>query len=619
MALVHRFTLPYAVAAGHDVFVQNIGLFTAGVLDIPTANTAAVSAVQAALTSTGVTDVGVVDSATNPTPAVQIGDPYPQYLTSTDFAGAVAVKTSDISQSLTAAYLSAFTPEAYGAKGDGTTDDTTAVQAALTAASAVNGTVFLGTNYLIPSGGLTASGRIQILGRGGIDGSIHATSALLCPSTTADVLTISADGVHLQDFAVINTASGTPTAGKGIRFTTNWWSHVVRVDTYGFYNNMSFEGGCYYEVTGCTILDPVNYGVYMTDVANQDYGEVQFHANTISLWNTSRTPAAAVRWESGGGLKFFGNKINGAFQPSPGSATAGLFRVGFDLAIQDGLGTVDCLITGNSIENCFTAHIRVGQKGPSNTGSMRNIVITGNECGYGAPTTYGVLLQPGAFNFLGSVVVTGNVFVNVPHCSIYAKWIDGLTIGTNWHKNCATSSSDNYHHIVYLDGGCYSASVAVQNVDGDARWLYYNGDEGDLTSFGHSQRNRIEHQYVREIPTTTSTSVYSTLYRFVLPQFWAGICEVNLTGAVKNVGSATLRRVRAVGQEATGTNAVLTTVGTDVTAGPGGTDIDLLLDTTSVAGELQVKVRLGAAGIDVFGQISVSWPAGGPQAVKKGA
>jgi hypothetical protein len=58
------------------------------------------------------------------------------------------------------------TPEAYGAKGDGTTDDTVAIQAAIDAADDNHGVVLLGPkNYLI-SDTLTITNRITIRGSG---------------------------------------------------------------------------------------------------------------------------------------------------------------------------------------------------------------------------------------------------------------------------------------------------------------------------------------------------------------------------------------------------------------------------------------------------------------------
>lgn len=101
MALVHRFTLPWAQAAGHDVFVAGLGLFTNGVLDVPPANTTLITLLQAA---SGVTDAGTLDNSSSPSgPPPGSNDPYPQYLTAAEVASAVSSGIDPISAALKAA------------------------------------------------------------------------------------------------------------------------------------------------------------------------------------------------------------------------------------------------------------------------------------------------------------------------------------------------------------------------------------------------------------------------------------------------------------------------------------------------------------------------------------
>lgn len=73
-------------------------------------------------------------------------------------------------------YMSVFnvTSPLYGAEGDGTTDDTTAIQAAMTAAALVNGTVFFPRGTYKTTAALTMASTVTLLGEG--RGSIIAPS-----------------------------------------------------------------------------------------------------------------------------------------------------------------------------------------------------------------------------------------------------------------------------------------------------------------------------------------------------------------------------------------------------------------------------------------------------------
>ncbi len=115
------------------------------------------------------------------------------------------------------------TPEKYGAMGDGTTDDTAALQAAVTAAAAIHGQVALagGKTYKVSST-ISATSAVQIIGVGGsaaikwddtfTDGDIISIAPNGTPATVADLLV----NASIENVTFTGTA----------RRTSGWCYHI---------------------------------------------------------------------------------------------------------------------------------------------------------------------------------------------------------------------------------------------------------------------------------------------------------------------------------------------------------------------------------------------------------
>lgn len=101
----------------------------------------------------------------------------------------------------------------YGARGDGTTDDTNAIQAALTAAAAATngGVVILGSGVYLLTASLVVSANVTLIGFG------NRLCTLKRGGSYGSVISVNGDNVTLQDFSVDGGLSSFPTnANHGI-------------------------------------------------------------------------------------------------------------------------------------------------------------------------------------------------------------------------------------------------------------------------------------------------------------------------------------------------------------------------------------------------------------------
>ena len=107
--------------------------------------------------------------------------------------------------SLDSRYANVFSPLAYGAKGNGTADDTTAVQNCASAAEAAGGIIDLGTYTFLTSAAIPVTSNFYMRGSGYNGGSITNSSSSVFTMTgsvsdvTFENLSISASGGHIWD------------------------------------------------------------------------------------------------------------------------------------------------------------------------------------------------------------------------------------------------------------------------------------------------------------------------------------------------------------------------------------------------------------------------------------
>jgi hypothetical protein len=308
--------------------------------------------------------------------------------------------------------------------------DTAAMVAAIAALPSTGGTIRLDSGpYLFTADAVNFTKPIHLIGVGpngssASTGSSYLTigSVIRCASATGAAIRVNADGCTFEKLSIQNTSSTTPTStSAGIRVETLGKSNrIIDVAVYNFYSNIDIVNGYEWFMTRLQIFDPVQHGIRLRGVALPDGGDGIISDSNIYSGPNNLTPLAGIQWESGGGPKFIGNKIN-----ARGTAK---FITGINFAVADGVGTSVVVVTGNSIENVGYGII-LQCSGLLNTGAFSNIAITSNQL---RADTYAIAFAPQVAGRISNAVVASNTFANLPGARfLTAINTDSLDIGTN--------------------------------------------------------------------------------------------------------------------------------------------------------------------------------------------
>jgi hypothetical protein len=343
----------------------------------------------------------------------------------------------------------------YGAVGDGTTDDTGAIQAALAAIPLTGGVLYFPPGRYKYSGStLTLDRQITVEGDGGgteasslTDSPALALSTIDSASATGTLFTVTANGCMFKNLELRNTSSTAPTAGAGIAVTSNGdRTNYQSISVNGFYINIDVQAGWMHNFDDCYIIAPVLYGLKLRNIANPDYGDHSI-INCQFLTAKSRAATSAIRIESGGGVKIVNSKINMmAYLAFP-------WGNGIDLAVASGVATSDLLVSNCSIEG----YSLNGIKGTTASGAnWFSILITGNQFGSAITGSLAAInlaaTNAGEFN---GVTITGNWanFASSTHAMIEVSNCSNLTLTGN--------AQNSYAGLASIGGGVTFASAAT--------------------------------------------------------------------------------------------------------------------------------------------------------------
>jgi hypothetical protein len=280
----------------------------------------------------------------------------------------------------------------FGAKGDNSTNNTTAMQAAFN-----TGRVVYYPCVLQPSiyQFTTISGSV-----GGIIGDGSTCSWLASTDTTsANDITFSAANLIpgqnapvFHGFALIGAVGSGKASGAGLIITAptseNQGAQIYDVTIDSFPTDLQFGAASNWCIQNSKFLNYLTAGVLVANTNNPDSGDSVIMGSFIGTAAASGA-RLGIEYVSSGGLKVIGNKINGG--------SYGIF-----LGLNAPSSTSDLLINGNSIENQATAAVELSRS--SGSANFSNIEIVGNQMSI---NPNGVITDAsGAFGFL---TIDGNI------------------------------------------------------------------------------------------------------------------------------------------------------------------------------------------------------------------
>jgi hypothetical protein len=491
--------------------------------------------------------------------------------------------------------------------------DVANVQGFFNSISSMGGIVIVPENYALPyefgANIITIPVPVKMVGAGGrylgdaSDFPPKSASTFNFDSATTGGFLVTADGgCVFEDFSITNKSATTPTAGTGLAVTTNANMLAMRgVSIANFWNNADIRGQ-YYTVDSCHFFDYANYGVLLKAPSNvyYDHGDQGIVNCAFIHYFQAHGGNSAVRWESGGGLRFTGNKINGGYQV--GNPSAGYNQYGLDISVESGCNTGVFMITGNSLENCLVAQLRIRPQQTSVACIVERVIISGNElfgAGVGCQIGTGGAAFTG-YNFTRQVVIGDNTF-STGLTPIEVTSMNGLTVGINDYN------------------GSFGTWTGAIDISGYGRNINVLGGQMVLGGNKHlvNDRRRINTDMAGDLSGDIRRETAQAL-KITAADVWTTVGWVTMgsdTGAagtlevtVSGINGATGQFLGVYQKSlicAAGTSTVTVgNIAADYTTGAGQVSVQFLT-TTAGRVTIQVKVNLGATDPNFYGIVNI--------------
>lgn len=438
----------------------------------------------------------------------------------------------------------------FGAVGDGTTDDTAAIQAAIDAVdNAGGGTITVPTGIYKITSMLTMAGHSTLQGA-----SVHGSVLTVDGATDFDVVRVTGGGGGVRDLQIVHTGTA-PTAGAAI--------HLYAFNTHNIVSNCYLENNYYgvavrdaigWIISNCNIHSCVKAGVYINNVAHPDQGCGTIYGCAIG--NAESAGIYGVHWQSGGAVNITNNTLLGS-------------SIAVYVQIRDSLvATSDIFIANNMIEAFTTVGIKCEQV-TGGDGGVFNLLITGNELGVAG----GDCISVGRGFHAG--VIANNVLQPSSHEGIIIKGAYRFEISGNYIESASIGIHllDDTAHCDTIDiadsNTCFGCIVDFQN-DGVFR----------------------DHRSIRKVTNdmnTNSTSVYTYVCEISLSPYSACTVEFVASLFLATVGVASRYVKKLCSIENTGGTITVTDI-TDV-AGLGVFDLNFDVGT---GGMVRIGIKRNA-------------------------
>lgn len=289
-----------------------------------------------------------------------------------------------------------YTPEAYGAAGDGSTNDAAAFQSMLDAIPSRGGVVYLAAKDYLINTQVNVSKPVIFIGSGKHGGNpSHAPATLIKTSSpTIKVFSVQSYGVSFEKIGFENTSSTTPTAGCAISFDKGtYFSHQFRLrdcSFWYFYDNIAITNGSEWVIDACFIYGPVRDGIHIDKDEEPDGGDGAI-SNCLIIaekWDSR----AGIYQANSGGLKLTNTKFNDRFGYK------------FDYSYYGNVnGTIDL-----NISNCGFENYEIHAIYLNTSTSFKNIEITGCHFASYKNTAHTDVMV----NNVSTFIMAGNGFVN---------------------------------------------------------------------------------------------------------------------------------------------------------------------------------------------------------------
>jgi pectate lyase-like protein len=282
--------------------------------------------------------------------------------------------------------------QTYGAKGDGTTDDTTAIQNALNAVPSAGGTVVLPAGTYIISSTLTIDKDGTILTGVGAGSTLRVASGAL----GIDAIKIGNGSTTRAHCALRNLhldASGQKTGGTGILMTKCFkvWLQNLLIEKQ--YRSLEINNTTEVWLSDSDIRDTKEHGLLILNDMNSGYD--WYVSNCVfDNPNVSNT-GSGIHWDGGETLV-----VNGIDLLH--------FTTGFYVNPTAGHESRFAFLNNMIVDTNSDNNIHI-----SNTGSGNTVGLTFTNCWAGTATNYGVLIdRPGSGIVQGVRWVGGKVMHN---------------------------------------------------------------------------------------------------------------------------------------------------------------------------------------------------------------